>query len=31
MAASSKKKTPAAKPVARRFKVAVPERTTIAF
>ena len=31
MAASSKKKAPAAKPVARRFKVAVPERMTIAF
>jgi hypothetical protein len=31
MAASSKKKAPAAKPVARRFKVAVPERITIAF
>jgi hypothetical protein len=29
--ASSKKKAPAAKPVARRFKVAVPERMTIAF
>src|SRR5450631_1103127 len=31
MAASSKKKAPAAKPVARRFKVAVPERVAIAF
>jgi hypothetical protein len=31
VAASSKKKVPAAKPVARRFKVAVPERVTIAF
>jgi hypothetical protein len=31
VAASSKKKAPAAKPVARRFKVAVPERMTIAF
>src|SRR5450755_3741865 len=29
--AASKKKAPAAKPVARRFKVAVPERMTIAF
>jgi hypothetical protein len=31
VAVSSKKKAPAAKPVARRFKVAVPERMTIAF
>jgi hypothetical protein len=31
VAVSSKKKAPAAKPVARRFKVAVPERLTIAF
>jgi hypothetical protein len=31
VAASNKKKAPAAKPVARRFKVAVPERLTIAF
>ena len=31
MAASSKKKAPAAKPVARRFKVAIPERMTVAF
>ena len=31
MAASSKKKAPAAKPVVRRFKVAVPERMTIVF
>jgi hypothetical protein len=31
VAVSGKKKAPAAKPVARRFKIAVPERMTIAF